>query len=167
MTAEIEAAFAVAAGARAGDPRRFRGPAPVVLVDPDKTIRFIKSAPQQQTVPAAGAITFDMDGPKTGYQWTVRRISVSDEAAVANSMGSAQVSVYAGQPSPQLVSPGNLEWMFPSAPNVANFGSDELVLQYGEHLFVLVTGATVGQGIICSVAYQLYMPHVAAADVQV
>ena len=164
MTADIEAAFA--ASASLGRPPR-TGRAPVVIVDPDKTIRFIKSAPQQLTVPASGSVTFDMDGPKTGYQWTVRRISVSDEGALANSMGSAQGGVYAGQPSPLLVSPGNLEWIFPTLPNVANFGSDELVLQYGEHLFVQVTGATVGEGIICSIAYQLYMPHVAASDVQV
>lgn len=166
MTAEIEAAFAASASI-GGRQAAAMGGARTVVVNPDKTILFIKPPPQQAAVPAAGAVTFDMDGPKTGYQWTVRRITVSDAVALGNSMGAAIGGVYAGQSSPVLITPGNGEWIFPALPNVANFGSDELVLQYGEHLFVQVTGATPGQNLVCSIAYQLYMPHVAAADVQV
>jgi hypothetical protein len=110
---------------------------------------------------------FDMDGPKTGYQWTGRRVTVCDAVALGNSTGAAVGGVYAGQASPLLLTPGNAEWIFPALPNVANWGSDELVLQYGEHLFVQVTSASPGQNLVCSIAYQLYMPHVAAGDVQV
>lgn len=164
MTAEIEAAFVAAAVVGGGRRPAAGGP---VTANPDEMVLLIKPPPQQLTVPAGGLVTFDMDGPKTGYQWTVRRIWVSDEGALSTSMGAAVAGIYAGQSSPVLVSPGNGEWIMPTLPNAAMFGSDELVLQYGEHLFVQVTGANVGQSLICSVAYQLYTPHAAARDVQV
>jgi hypothetical protein len=138
-----------------------------VDADPDASVRFIKSAPQMLTVPASGTVTFDMDGPKTGYMWTVRRIAVTDAAGVANSMGNAAAYVFAGQPVPSLALPGNLEWIISPLPNVANFGSDILNLQYGEHLLVQIQGGTTGENIICSVAYQLYRPTPGMGLVQV
>jgi hypothetical protein len=152
MTAEIEAAFAASATIGRPPPARTYASA-----DADRMTRFIKPAPQVLAVPASGIITFDMDGPKTGYQWTVRRIWVSDAAALSSTCAGL-CGIYAGQPTPGLVTPANGEWIMPTLPNASNFGSDELVLQYGEHLLVQVTGATVGQNIICSIAYQLYLP---------
>jgi hypothetical protein len=153
MTAELEAAFAAQASVGALRPARAAAVAPLYG---DNSVLYIKPAPVMVTVPASGIALFDMDGPKTGYAWTVRRISVSDATLVTNTMGSAQGWVFAGQPSPGLALPGNLEWQFPQLPNSANFSSDQLVCQYGEHLIVMVTGGTVGENIICSVAYQLY-----------
>lgn len=166
MTAEIEAAFAAQATVGALRPP----PRPAAVIYGDDSVLYIKSAPVMATVPASGIALFDMDGPKTGYAWTVRRISVTDAALVTNSMGSAQGWVFAGQPSPGLALPGNLEWQFPQLPNSANFSSDQLVCQYGEHLIVMITGATVGENIICSCAYQLYRQAATAgrpAEVQV
>lgn len=165
MTAEIEAAFA--AHAAIGGPGPAPGRARSRTVSADASVLFIKGAPVQQQIPASGVAVFDLDGPKTGYQWTVRRVTVSDAAALGASMGSAIAGVYAGQPSPGLITPGNAEWIFPTVPNVANWGSDQLVLQYGEHLFVQVTGATPNQLVVCSAAYQLYMPATVIHDIQV
>jgi hypothetical protein len=163
MTAEIEAAFAASASIGTLPPRTSYPRA----IDPDLTVRYIKSAPHQKVVPSSGIVSFDMDGPKTGYQWTVRRVAVSDAAALSNSMGTAYCGIYAGQPSELLITPSNLEWIMPVLPNVANFSTDQLVLQYGEHLLVQVTGATPGESVICAVAYQLYTPAGAAGRVEV
>jgi hypothetical protein len=149
-TAELTAAIG-ALGQRQDDARQRQA-------DLDAAVRFIKSAPQQVTIPASGVVTADMDGPKTGYQWSVRRVTVTDAAAVTNTMGSAVGWLYAGQPSPLLTTPENAEWGMSPLPNMAIFGPGELVLQYGEHLLVQVTGGTAAQKIIISCAYQLYQP---------
>jgi hypothetical protein len=136
-----------------------------------ENVRFIKGAPAYGIVPASGVLLLDLDGPKTGYVWTVRRVNVTDGNSFANTMGSAVAQIYAGQMSATLVSqilPQNVEWAFSTLPNVANFSSDQLVLQYGEHLQVLVTGGTAGETVQASVAYQLYRPDSwARAEVQI
>lgn len=128
----------------------------------DSAVRFIKPPPVLATIGAAGTVTMDMDGPKTGYMWTVRSIAVSDAAALVNSMGSALAFVYAGQPSPLLISPENVEWIMPVLPNVTSGGPGELVLQYGEHLLVQVAGGTPGQAVKCKISYQLYRQPLAS-----
>jgi hypothetical protein len=149
-TAELTAAIGTLADRQAAAVQR--------QADLDAAVRYIKSAPQQAAVPASGIVTVDMDGPKTGYQWSVRRVTIMDAAAVTNSMGSAVGWIYAGQPSPLLATPENAEWGMSPLPNMAMFGPGELVLQYGEHLLVQLTGATVGEKVIVGIAYQLYQP---------
>lgn len=163
VAAEVDLAVGVMAGPPAAPPAV---PAPRV-VNPDRLVRFIKSAPVVGAIPVSGLLTFDLDGPKTGYQWTVRRITVSDAGGVTNTMGAAAAYVYAGQAAAGLITPGNLEWIIPTLPNVANFSADQLVLQYGEHLLVQVAGGTSGEAVIVSVAYQLYAPGARSGGVQV
>jgi len=162
MTAELEAAFAAQATVGTRPARAY--PLPVYG---DDTTLFIKGAPQSGVIPASGVLAFDLDGPKTGYQWTVRRVTVTDSGSAAASMGDAVGWIYAGQPSPGLVLPGNLEWIMPVLPNAATWSADQLILQYGEHLLVQVTGGTSGQGVICSVAYQLYRPGTGRGRVEI
>lgn len=118
-------------------------------------VRFIKAPAQIGTISAAGALTLDLDGPKTGYQWTVRRVSVSDAVSAPATMSSALGWLYAGVIGSTIV-PQNLEWIFPTLPNSAVFSSDEIVLQYGEHLYLVISGGTNGQVVQASVTYQLY-----------
>jgi len=132
----------------------------------DSATRFVKMA-RQVTVPASGIIAAGFGGPPTGYEWTVRRLSVSDSAAVSNTVaGSA--AVYAGTSSGvTLLVPENLEWIIQPLPNVANFSSDQLILQYGEHLYVQVTGGTSTQVLKVGLSIQLYQPGTGASQTQV
>lgn len=124
----------------------------------DAATRYIKPPPKQATVSASGVATFGFEGPKTGYVWTVRRITVSDSAAMTTATtGTAYVYAGISSGSAYLV-PDNCEWIITPLPNTANFSSDQLVLQYGEHLYVQITGGTNGQVVKASIAYQLYTP---------
>jgi hypothetical protein len=165
-----DARFRVGPGHEDPDPA-----APVILservtrsrgyADEEELVRFIKAA-NGGVVSAAGTLVVDLDGPKTGYRWTLRRVVISDAAAWANSMGAAVAQVYAGQSSLVQV-PHNVEWAFSVLPNVANFSSEQTVLQYGEHLFVAVTGGTSGQGLVVGVSYQLYADRPGVGQLEV
>jgi hypothetical protein len=117
--------------------------------------RFVKIPGVQATLSSSGNGTLDLGGPGTGYEWTVRRVTASDAIAWSTSM-TGQVVIYAGQPSGGLITPNNAEWGMPNLPNVAMFGSDQLVVQYGEHLLVQFIGANDAQVVQASAAYQLY-----------
>ena len=132
----------------------------------DRATRFIKAA-KQATVSAAGVATFGFEGPKTGYVWTVRRIAVVESTSVATAVNGI-AWVYAGvSAGSAYVEPENAEWAISPLPNVANFSSDQLVLQYGEHLYVQVTGGTSGQVLKSGISYQLYTPPLGPTMVQV
>jgi hypothetical protein len=131
--------------------------------------RFVKPPAAYGVVPASGVLTVSLSGPKTGYQWTVRRINVTDAALAYSTLGGQAASyIYAGVISGTAnVQPENLEWIMPVLPNVATFGSDEIVLQYGEHLYVQIVNGTSGQAVKITVAYQLYRAGGARRQVQV
>jgi hypothetical protein len=136
----------------------------------DRAPRFIKPPAATATVSASGVATFSHHGPLTGYTWTVRRITVSDAASLATTVaGTAYVyagTIGGGQGGIQVY-PENLEWGMSSLPNIANFSADQLVVQYGEHLYVEVLGGTSGQVLKSAIAYQLYQQGTARAAVQV
>jgi len=107
----------------------------------------------------AGAGIVDLGGPKQGYMWRVRRVSISDAQSFTASMGAAVGQFYEGIPSdaanavtmrPQLVI-----WPFASLPNAATFGADEVPLSYPEHLVAVVTGGTANQVLQASARYQI------------
>jgi hypothetical protein len=135
----------------------------------DNEPRYIKAPAAYGVVPASGVLTLSLSGPKTGYQWTIRRITITDASVASASVGgSAQGYIYAGAITGVTnVQPENLEWIMPVLPNVATFGSDQIVLQYTEHLYCQLTGGTEGQAIKMSVAYQLYRAGGARRQVQV
>ncbi len=121
----------------------------------DEAVRFVKPPAATGAISAAGALTLDLGGPATGYMWTVRRVTVSDALSVPSSMASAVGYLYAGVIGSVIV-PQNLEWLFPTCPNSATFGAGHIVLQYGEHLYLVIAGGTSAQVVQASVAYQLY-----------
>jgi hypothetical protein len=107
----------------------------------------------------AGAGIVDLGGPKQGYMWRVRRVSISDAQSFTASMGAAVGQFYEGIPSdaansatmrPQLVI-----WPFASLPNAATFGADEVPLIYPEHLVAVVTGGSANQQLQVSARYQI------------
>jgi hypothetical protein len=163
MTAEISAGAGV--GLTVGT---MPGLAPRLGTDPlmagqgrtserlDMADRYIKGPPAAATVTAGGLATIVLPGPSLGYQWTVRRVTVSDAQAITNACPGI-AWVYAGTTGTVLL-PQNAEWALNPLPNIANWGSSQLVLQYGESLTVQVTGGTPGQVILASWAYQLYRP---------
>lgn len=123
--------------------------------------RYLKPPARQITLSnPGGAGTVGFEGPKLGYQWVIRRITVSDAASPGNSMGAAVAYVYAGSAAggagaAAAIVPSALEWIISPTPNTATWGSDQLVLQYGEHLYIQVLGGTPGQLLVASIAYQL------------
>ena len=132
----------------------------------DSATRFIKAA-KQLTVSASGVASAGFEGPKTGYVWTVRRITLTDSASVANGV-TGTAWVYAGVSSGSgNLYPENAEWAISPLPNVANFSSDQLILQYGEHLYIQVTGGMSGQVLKSAISYQLYQPGIAQSVSQV
>ena len=128
--------------------------------------RFVKSA-QQVTVPVSGIVAASLGGPSLGYAWTVRRISVSDSALLSNAVAGT-AGVYAGTSAGVgLLEPENLEWIIPPLPNVAEFSSEQLLLQYGESLYVQVAGGTSTQLLKVGLSYQLYKPSAGPSSTQV
>ena len=128
--------------------------------------RFVKSA-QQVTVPVSGIVAACLGGPSLGYAWTVRRISVSDSALLSNTVAGT-AGVYAGTSAGVgLLEPENLEWIITPLPNVAEFSSDQLILQYGESLYVQVAGGTSTQLLKVGLSYQLYKPSTGPSSTQV
>jgi hypothetical protein len=128
--------------------------------------RFIKSS-KEFTLNGSGVGQVGFEGPKTGYVWTVRRITCTDSAAASNSV-SGTAWIYGGVSAGSVnLYPENVEWAISPLPNVANFSGDQLVLQYGEHLYIQVTGGTANQVLKSSISYQLYRPATAPAISQV
>lgn len=122
----------------------------------DMADRWISGRPVTAVVSGAGVATMLLDGPSLGYQWTIRLVVISAVDAMTTAVQGVGW-VYAGTTGSVLV-PGNVRWGMPNLPNIANFGSDELVVQYGEQLPCQVTGGTPGQVVQASYAYQLYRP---------
>jgi hypothetical protein len=127
----------------------------------DSATRYIKPPAAFGTLNGSGDGYFDLGGPNAGYMWTVRRITVVDAASLTANMGggTAIAGIYAGNiAGAQQVATENLEWIIGGLPNVANFSADQLVLQYGEHLYVQIANATADENVKVSIAYQLYRP---------
>ena len=55
-----------------------------------------------------------------------------------------------------LTYPKDLECVMSSLPDAVFFGSDQMIIHYGEHLFVQFVGANAAQVVQASHAYQLY-----------
>lgn len=101
----------------------------------------------------------DLGGPKQGYMWRVRRVSISDAQSFTASMGAAVAQFYEGIPSDAAnaatMRPQLIIWPFASLPNAATFGSDEVPLVFPEHLVAVVTGGTAAQVLQVSARYQI------------
>ena len=132
----------------------------------DQATRFIKSS-KEFTLSGSGVGQVGFDGPKAGYVWTVRRITCTDAAAASTSVAGT-AWIYAGvSAGTGNLYPENVEWAISPLPNVANFSGDQLVLQYGEHLYIQVTGGNDDQVLKSSISYQLYQPTLAQTTSQV
>jgi hypothetical protein len=118
---------------------------------------------QAGIIPASGSLIIDVslgNGPNLGYQWMVRRASISDGNSYAATMGAAVGQFYVGlQTELATVRPNLVGWPFANLPNTATFGNDEVPILYGQHLLFLVTGGTVGQTVMASAVVQLYRPQ--------
>lgn len=161
MTAEIDAGVQAAAAMSVG-----RLPAAAVRPDLagmtagrqrylDTATRLIKGRPVVGTIAADGTAVVPLDGPSLGYMWTVRSVTVTDAGSVFAAVpGTAWV--FAGVVGGTVLAANNAEWTMPGLPNAATWGSDELVLQYGESLTIAIAAGTPGQAVMVSARYQLY-----------
>lgn len=110
--------------------------------------------------PAAGilVLAFPLAGPDMGHFWYVRSIVIAGLAPTTTSAGRADVYVsssnFVGQPS--LAAIGSSDWRDVSLtiPNVAFYGRGELPLRLNEHLYVVISGGTSGQGYVAAVQFE-------------
>lgn len=162
MTAEIDAGISAGAALSVG---RMPGTGLRPALDGgrysqarlDAADRWISGRPVTAVVGSNGIAVMLLDGPSLGYQWTIRLVVISAVDAMTTAVQGVGY-IYAGTTGGGNLVPGNVRWGMPNLPNIANWGSDQLVLQYGEQLPCQVTGGTPGQVVQASYAYQLYRP---------
>jgi hypothetical protein len=124
---------------------RKRSNAPAFVPIPGWGVGIAGNAP---TVPASGTLLLDHGGPQLGRRWLPRGWVVSDGANFWTSMGSGQaVGVVGRADTTTHVAPFQVRWAFSSLPNVATFGSEDITVNYGEHLYTMITTGNNGQNI--------------------
>lgn len=99
-------------------------------------------------------ITFDNKGPDQGYYWYVRKLVVGGLTPTTTAAGRLDVFVSAANldNTPTLAEIGLADWQDQATalPLVGPYGDGELVLRAPEKLFVVVSGGTATQQIVCT-----------------
>jgi hypothetical protein len=113
------------------------------------------------TLSAGGAALIDLGGPPLGMRWMVRVANIYAASGGGSSMGAAVAQLGKGQS--WLQAPQNIRWAFSQLPNVANFGSDEFPVVYGEHVLASIQGGTAAQIVLATVEVQQYDPFTSVA----
>ena len=99
------------------------------------------------TANSAGACTLDLDGPQPGRYWLVRSIVVGGTGYEDAPAGSAAVYVLI-VPAGAVATAGTLQMrdnVAGALPQVAFYGSEQMLLHAREHLIVTITSGTSGQ----------------------
>jgi hypothetical protein len=105
----------------------------------------------QGTVPASGILVMDLGSVPLGRVWQVRRLVSGGPQATDTPTGSAFVFRQGAPPSDLNTS--NVVDSFPSFTNGCQgntYGTHQLFLRGGEHLFVVTSGATEGDRWVAS-----------------
>jgi len=91
-------------------------------------------------VPASGTMILDLGSVPKGFVWQVRRINVGGVKVTTTAAGKAYVFAQ-GQSPVDLMLPDCVD-IFPALPSLNKYGTHQLFLLGGEHLFVAFVGAT-------------------------
>ncbi len=98
-------------------------------------------------VPASGTLVLDLGAPQLGRRWLVRRLAVAGVPTVGTALA-GRADWYVGQPSSP--SPQGWEWGMATLHSVQPFTSESIPVIPADHLFVVITTGTSGQGAIAS-----------------
>lgn len=98
-------------------------------------------------VPASGTLVLDLGAPQLGRRWLVRRLAVAGVPTVGTALA-GRADWYVGQPGSP--SPQAWQWGMATLPAVQPFSSESIALIPSDHLFVIITTGTSGQGAVAS-----------------
>lgn len=98
-------------------------------------------------VPASGTLVLDLGAPQLGRRWLVRRLAVAGVPTVGTTL-TGRADWYVGQPSSPV--PGSWQWAMATLPSVQPFSSESIPVIPSDHLFVVITSGTSGQGAVAS-----------------
>ena len=111
-----------------------------------------------QAAPSTGLVTFDCGGPTTGRIWHIKRLVVGGLHLSTPAVGSAEVYSTGWIPDATGTFQASLSdlqdatILVPSTltqlPNIANYDDGQVVVQNGEHLWVVVRSATASQSYV-------------------
>jgi hypothetical protein len=93
--------------------------------------------------PSSGNLVLDLGSVPLGRVWQVRRLIVGGVAVTTAAAGQAFAFAQGAAPSDLNIT--NCVDIFASLPKGNTYGTHQLFLVATEHLFVVVTGGTVGQ----------------------
>ena len=109
------------------------------------------------TVPASGPLVIDLGATPQGRVWQVRRVVMGGPKATDTPAGSA--FLYAQGAPPSDLNTSNLVDSFPSFTSGAQgstYGTHQLWLPPGEHLWVVVSGGDEGDRWVASARIEDY-----------
>lgn len=106
-------------------------------------------------VPPTGPLVLNLQGPEVGRKWLVRALRVTDAGNVTTAVVGA-AAFYGGQPIPPQAGlaswvpspPTQLIWPFLTLPNAITLSGGAVQVTSTNNLICVVTGGTVGQGIL-------------------
>jgi hypothetical protein len=105
----------------------------------------------QGTVPASGILVMDLGSVPLGRVWQVRRIVIGGPQANDTPSGSAFAFRQGAPPSDLNTSNMVDSWpSFTTGAQGSTYGTHQLFLKGGEHLFVVTSGASSGVRWVCS-----------------
>jgi hypothetical protein len=94
-------------------------------------------------VPASGSLTLDLGSVPIGRVWQVRRVNVGGASVTTDAAGRADVFGQGAAPADLNLT--NWKWSTLALPFGQTFGTHQLFLTASAHLWVVFSGATVGQ----------------------
>jgi len=95
------------------------------------------------TAPSSGSVILDLGAVPLGFVWQVRRIVVGGVKITTTAAGKAYAFAQGGAPSDLVLSDCVDVW--PALPAISKYGTHQLFLLGGEHLYVAFAGASSGQ----------------------
>jgi hypothetical protein len=118
----------------------------------------VGTANQTAVIPTPTApLVLDHGMPQLGRRWLVRNWVVSDGALwTTTCAGSAVLAVGRADFAAGVahVAPFQVRWATAALPQVATFGSEDVSVSFGEHLYTVITGGTAGQGVQAAAVVQ-------------
>lgn len=110
----------------------------------------------QNCTPAANGVGFmDLASPPQGRFWQVRLIAVGGTHATDVAAGSAYVFRSAAVPA-DLPMVNLVDMAISELPNIAFYSTHQFPVQQGEHIWIVVVGATPGQQYVAGVTIESY-----------
>ena len=109
--------------------------------------------------PASGTLALDLGVPAQGTFWEVRRLIIGGSDITTSPAGTGWVFVQGSQPNAAGTNPSiaqAADQTTGTLPQKAFYGTHELVVNPGEHLWVIITGGTSGVQYVASFKAEVF-----------